>query len=369
MTTLRRVLVVDDDTAILEVLDLRLTGMGFAVTPAATARQALAAVENERFDVALIDLRMDPVDGIELMEAVHARQPRLPVLIMTAHGTIETAVEAVQRGAFDYLTKPFVRDELRAKITRALATRRWARDRARLLAVFALGMAFPLFLLALLWERFQLGTRAWLRGREVAIGPLRLHTTNIISGLVFVAIGLGAVAAFWNYYAVPAKADIDARQATLMQVRAEINRGQITARRLPAFRQEVATLELQLKQLRAVLPEERDVADLLNRINAMAIESNLKFLAFIPAATTKKTLHTEWPIGLRLEGSYHDLGMFLERISKFPRIVNVGNMRVKARETHTARSTVTIDVTATTFVLAEQPKPAIPVAGPGRGGA
>lgn len=60
---------------------------------------------------------------------------------------------------------------------------------AILLALFALGMAFPLFLLALLWERFQLGKRAWLRGREVAIGPLRLHTTNIVSGLVFVAIG------------------------------------------------------------------------------------------------------------------------------------------------------------------------------------
>ena len=61
---------------------------------------------------------------------------------------------------------------------------------AVLLALFALGMAFPLFLMALLWERFQLGQRTWLRGREVAIGPLRLHTTNIISGLVFVAIGL-----------------------------------------------------------------------------------------------------------------------------------------------------------------------------------
>jgi signal transduction histidine kinase len=69
------------------------------------------------------------------MEAVHARQWRLPVLIMTAHATIETAVEAVQRGAFDYLTKPFVRDELRAKMSRALETRRWARDRERLLAV------------------------------------------------------------------------------------------------------------------------------------------------------------------------------------------------------------------------------------------
>jgi type IV pilus assembly protein PilO len=186
---------------------------------------------------------------------------------------------------------------------------------------------------------------------------------------VFVVIAAAAVAGFWNYYARPANADIEARQATLMQVRAEVNRGLTTARRLPEFRQEVAALELQLDRLRAVLPEERDVADLLNRINGMATESNLKILGFIPAATSKKALHTEWPIGLRLEGSYHDLGMFLERISKFPRIINVGNMRVKAREQQTSRSTVTIDVTATTFVLAEQPKPTTPAGAPAKGGA
>jgi type IV pilus assembly protein PilO len=177
---------------------------------------------------------------------------------------------------------------------------------------------------------------------------------------VFVAIAAGATAAFWNYYARPAQVEIESRQATLTQVRAEINRGLTTARRLPEFRQEVASLELQLDRLRAVLPEERDVADLLNRINGMATESNLRVLGFIPAATTKKALHTEWPIGLRLEGSYHDLGMFLERISKFPRIINVGNMRVKARESQSARATVTIDVTATTFVLADQPKATTP---------
>jgi signal transduction histidine kinase len=131
----RRVLIVDDDAAILEVLEMRLGAMGFDVTATGNARDALAAVDGGWFDVALVDLRMDPVDGIALMESIHQRQARLPVLIMTAHGTIETAVEAVQRGAFDYLTKPFVRDELRAKINRALATRRWARDRERLLAV------------------------------------------------------------------------------------------------------------------------------------------------------------------------------------------------------------------------------------------
>ncbi len=111
----RRVLVVDDDAAILEVLEMRLTAMGFEVTATGDPQRALQAVDGDRFDVALLDLRMDPMDGIALMEVIHERQSRLPVLIMTAHGTIETAVEAVQRGAFDYLTKPFVRDELRAK--------------------------------------------------------------------------------------------------------------------------------------------------------------------------------------------------------------------------------------------------------------
>src|SRR5688572_19641790 len=131
----RRVLVVDDDAAILEVLEMRLTAMGFDVTAFPDALRAIDAAGSTRFDLALLDLRMEPMDGIQLMEALHGRQPRLPVLIMTAHGTIETAVEAVQRGAFDYLTKPFVRDELRSKIRRALAARRWARDRERLLSV------------------------------------------------------------------------------------------------------------------------------------------------------------------------------------------------------------------------------------------
>lgn len=131
----RKMLVVDDDVAILEVLEMRLYSMGFDVTATSDADEAILGTQHTRFDLALLDLRMEPMDGIHLMEQLHLHQPRLPVLIMTAHGTIETAVEAVQRGAFDYLTKPFVRDELRGKIGRALAARRWARDRERLLFV------------------------------------------------------------------------------------------------------------------------------------------------------------------------------------------------------------------------------------------
>jgi signal transduction histidine kinase len=130
-----RALVVDDDPGILEVLEMRLQSMGLDVALAQNYRDAVLLLDGRAFDVALFDLRMEPVSGLKLMEAAHQRQPRLPVLIMTAHGTIDNAVEALREGAFDYLTKPFVPEELRGKISRALSERRWARDRTLLKAV------------------------------------------------------------------------------------------------------------------------------------------------------------------------------------------------------------------------------------------
>jgi type IV pilus assembly protein PilO len=102
----------------------------------------------------------------------------------------------------------------------------------------------------------------------------------------------------------------------------------------------------------------------------MATQSNLAIRGFTPQTVTRKTLHAEWPIGLKLEGTYHDLGNFLERVSKFPRIINVGNIKIKGRDQQTAGATVDAECTATTFVLLD-PKTAAPAkTGPdGRGAA
>ncbi len=124
----RRVLVVDDDRHILEVLAMRLESMGLDVC-ASSAPAEVPPMLSEAFDLALFDLRMAPLDGMALLRLARERQPHLPVLIMTAHASIDGAVEAIRNGAFDYLTKPFVREELHGKVTRALAERRWARDR------------------------------------------------------------------------------------------------------------------------------------------------------------------------------------------------------------------------------------------------
>ena len=125
----RRALVVDDDRSILEVLAMRLESMGLSVEASSSPAEVPKILAEQVFDLALFDLRMVPLDGLALLQLARDRQPHLPVLIMTAHGSINGAVDAIRRGAFDYLTKPFVREELQGKVTRALAERRWAHDR------------------------------------------------------------------------------------------------------------------------------------------------------------------------------------------------------------------------------------------------
>ncbi|MBI1749319.1 MAG: sigma-54-dependent Fis family transcriptional regulator [Acidobacteria bacterium] len=115
------ILVVDDDATMASTLHEFLEQEGYAVEVALTASEALALQErNPQLSVALVDLIMSPTDGLVLMEELRRRNPDLAVIIMTGYGTIETAVEAMKRGAEDYLTKPFDREAVRKKIARLM---------------------------------------------------------------------------------------------------------------------------------------------------------------------------------------------------------------------------------------------------------
>jgi type IV pilus assembly protein PilO len=129
------------------------------------------------------------------------------------------------------------------------------------------------------------------------------------------------------------------------------------ARQLPEFRKEIGTLEARLEALKPILPDERDVGDLLRRVQTLAVQSSLKVNGFRPEAITTKEMHAEWPIALQLEGNYHNLGLFLDRVSKFPRIINIGNMEITAKAQPTAQASMNINATATTFVLVDAPPP------------
>ena len=114
------ILLVDDDPDLLKLISLRLTSAGYRVRTADSGETALATIAVERPATVITDLRMPGIDGLQLFEAVHRQHPALPVIILTAHGTIPDAVSATQRGVFGYLTKPFDSQDLLQKVAAAL---------------------------------------------------------------------------------------------------------------------------------------------------------------------------------------------------------------------------------------------------------
>jgi type IV pilus assembly protein PilO len=169
----------------------------------------------------------------------------------------------------------------------------------------------------------------------------------------FVLVCGGATYGFWHFYAAEMQSDIDLRQTRLTAMRGDIARGVATARRLPEFESQVAQLEERLENLKQVLPEEKDVADTLRRIQGLATQSNLAIQRFTPQAPVQQPLYAEIPYRLEAEGTYHNLGLFFDRISKFPRIINVSQISIKAKNPPEPNATVTAECVATTFVLQE----------------
>ncbi len=119
-TTKHKILLVDDDTELLRLLSIRLTGANYEVTAVDSAEKALACLSHSRPNLVITDLRMHGMDGMALFAAIHQNNPALPVIILTAHGTVPDAVTAINAGVFGYLTKPFDSKTLLGQVEKAL---------------------------------------------------------------------------------------------------------------------------------------------------------------------------------------------------------------------------------------------------------
>jgi len=126
------IFVVDDDPNLLELLRIRLESRNYQVTTALQEEEALKSAQEQVFDLAIVDLKLVHGDGISLMQALHLINPQMPVIILTAHGSIESAVEAMRKGAYSYLTKPFEAHDLFFQMERALENRRLSSEVIRL---------------------------------------------------------------------------------------------------------------------------------------------------------------------------------------------------------------------------------------------
>lgn len=119
-----KILVVDDDRGLLTLMKARLEATGHGVALVASGEEALAVAQEERFDAAIVDLKMEGMDGITLLERLLEIQPNLPVIILTAYGTIAGAVEATKKGAYDFLTKPFDAKDLLYRLNKAMEVKK-----------------------------------------------------------------------------------------------------------------------------------------------------------------------------------------------------------------------------------------------------
>lgn len=165
-------------------------------------------------------------------------------------------------------------------------------------------------------------------------------------GLVIGAILAGAVHYAWFRNL---NAEIKGKQAQLEGLQQEIQKGRAAERKLSQFREEVRRLELELGKLLQVLPSKRNTEDLIKRIETLTRQGDFTLRKFTPGDFVPKEFYAEWPIAIALEGTYHNLALFFDRMSRFSRIINVEDLKIGALE-NVPQKSISANFVAKTFI-------------------
>ena len=185
-----------------------------------------------------------------------------------------------------------------------------------------------------------------------------------------VGVALGAILFFlgWWRFFQPMKDQLAAGESQLAELQTKLQEGQAAKRQLPKFREEVRQLELELDKLLRILPARRNTPDLLRRIRSLAEQGDFALKRFTPGQLGDKEFFSEWPIAVGVEGSYHNLALFFDRISRFSRIINIEDLVINALNNRGNHS-LTATFNAKTFVYKEVVAPSTTeAASPAAGG-
>jgi type IV pilus assembly protein PilO len=176
---------------------------------------------------------------------------------------------------------------------------------------------------------------------------------------VVAVMAIALVAVAWMAY--PNFSEMKKRnassQAELDGLQAEIRKGQAIEAKLPEFEKEIENLQLKLNDLLAILPTEPETGELLKWVKNLADQSNLDLRQFNPGVLKQVEFYKEFPIAMDVEGDYHDLGVFFDRISKYSRIINVSGVSISALSG--SQHSIKSNFTATTFVYDDKAAAAI----------
>ena len=175
-----------------------------------------------------------------------------------------------------------------------------------------------------------------------------------IAGVVFGGIVAGLL--YWQV-SMKQQDQIRAQDSKIQELERKITEGRAAEQKLPQFREEVRRLELELDKLLRILPARRNTPELLRRIRALAEQGDFDLARFTPGNFTDRDFYSEWPIGIQLSGSYHNLALFFDRIGRFSRIINIENLTVSSTPSSAKGHSISASFTAKTFIYRETPPP------------
>jgi len=166
---------------------------------------------------------------------------------------------------------------------------------------------------------------------------------------VGLAIGIALAAAVHYAWFRNLNAEIASKRTELANLQQEIEKGRAAERKLAQFREEVKRLELELSKLLQILPSKRNTEELIKRIEALTRQGDFTLKKFTPGEFVPKEFYSEWPIDISLDGTYHNLALFFDRMSRFSRIINVEDLKINTLENAPGKS-IAANFTAKTFI-------------------
>jgi len=191
------------------------------------------------------------------------------------------------------------------------------------------------------------------------LGFKGLSNLSSVKQMLLVVVVCGALlAGFWYQFLSPIQRDIESKTAKMNELKAVVAKSEAQEKELQKIKLEAMELQAKLDMLKMALPLEKETDQIFRAVQLQAGASGLKVSRVAPKPTVDHEVYSEYPIDLEVTGTYHNVGMFLDKIRKLPRIVNVGGLRLtsKASEGELAfTSSVNAVYTATTFVYKDEP--------------
>lgn len=185
---------------------------------------------------------------------------------------------------------------------------------------------------------------------RISLGDIPLRQQILLFAIALAGGGY----LFYSWSLQPLRETASGLDSDIQSLQRQIDQARLVEAQLPQFRADVARQEERLRQFRATLPSQKETPELMRSVQRLAADSNLNIKSFTPQKTVQRDFYVDWPIEILLEGNYHNLATFFQRVGELPRLVNIGEVSIRGIEASASRDrTISASCTATTFVYLE----------------